>query len=942
MRGIRQIFRREAGLLFGASAAYLFIGAFLAVSLFVVFWVEAFFARGIADLRPLFEWMPLLLIALVAAVTMRAWSEERRAGTMEVLLGTPVASPALVAGKFLAALLLVATALALTLPLAVTVAWLGPLDPGPVIGGYVATLALAAAYLAMGLFVSARTDNPMVALIATVLLTGGFYLVGSDWLTALFPAPTAAAMRLIGTGARFEAISRGVLDLRDLYYYLSLTATFLALNVLGIERLRWAGAGGSRRRAGAWYAVTALIAANCLIANAWLQPVATARADLTAGHRYTLSAASRDQLAGLDGPLVIRGYFSGRTHPLLAPLVPQLRDLLDEYARAGDVRVSVDTVDPQTNASLARRIREDYGIEPVSLKSANRYESSVVSAYFHVLVRYGGEHVVLDYHDLVAIKGGRGGDVRVTLRNPEYALTSAIRKVRRRARHNGNPFTGLDAPVTFHGYVSPAAGLPGPLATLRGSLEDILADLRRRSDGRLRVSFDNPQAGDGTLARRLRDEYGFRAMTTRANRDNSFYFYMVLEQNGRTVTVDLPRDLEPDTLRKAIESGIRRFDARQQRTIAVYRPPRGLRARLGTGGRTYRTLLQRLEQHATVARTDLRDGRVPTGTDLLLVLSPRGLDERQRFAIDQFLMTGGTVIVAGSRRPVLVSAKDGLSVQPGDTGLAAWLAHNGVSVSDRFVLDPQSGSLTLPSRRNGEVSMRTMDYPLFVDVRGDGLADVPALGNLRQVTMAWSAPVHVDTAKARGLSVTPLVQSSSRAWTSGERALLPDYDAHPLLGFPQPRDRGRRTLGIMLQGRFTSAFDDPPAPGPDDNGAAGATPLIDHSPAGTRLVVFGGSNFLTDSALDIMARSMETQYLQPVTMAQNLVEASLADPALIALRGRNRFSRLLRPMSDETRRLVEYGNYAAALAGLLLVLVVQRAAAWRRRRRLRRILTEEG
>ncbi|MBK1701154.1 ABC transporter permease, partial [Thiococcus pfennigii] len=125
-----QIARKELTGYFGSPVAYLFIGAFLAAVLFVFFWVETFFARNIADTRPLFDWMPLLLIFLVAALTMRLWSEERRAGTLETLLTLPVSSLKLVLGKFLAAQALVTVALALTLPLPITVALLGPLDWG--------------------------------------------------------------------------------------------------------------------------------------------------------------------------------------------------------------------------------------------------------------------------------------------------------------------------------------------------------------------------------------------------------------------------------------------------------------------------------------------------------------------------------------------------------------------------------------------------------------------------------------------------------------------------------------------------------------------------------------------------------------------------------------------------------------------------------------------
>ena len=170
--------RKELKNYFGSPMALIFVGVFLAATLFTFFWVDTFFARGIADLRPLFRWMPLLLIFLTSAVTMRQWSEEQSSGTLEVLLTLPVGPLQLVAGKFLAVLALLGVSLALTVFLPLTVALLGNLDWGPVLGGYIAALLLAGAYAALGLFVSSRTDNQIVALISTAVLGGVLYLIG--------------------------------------------------------------------------------------------------------------------------------------------------------------------------------------------------------------------------------------------------------------------------------------------------------------------------------------------------------------------------------------------------------------------------------------------------------------------------------------------------------------------------------------------------------------------------------------------------------------------------------------------------------------------------------------------------------------------------------------------------------------------------------------------
>ena len=272
MGNLGHIARKEFAGFFASPIAFIFFGAFLLVTLFVFFWVETFFARNIADVRPLFEWMPILLVFLSAAITMRMWSEERRAGTLEFLLTAPVPPLHLVLGKFFACFGLVAVALLLTLPVPITVSLIGSLDWGPVLGGYLATLFLAAAYLAIGLFVSARSDNQIVSLLLASLLCGLFYALGSDVLTGLFGTRAAEVLKLLGSGARFASITRGIIDVRDLVYYLSIVGAFLTLNVYALERLRWAG-NASNRYHRQWGLLTALFAINFLAVNLWLATV---------------------------------------------------------------------------------------------------------------------------------------------------------------------------------------------------------------------------------------------------------------------------------------------------------------------------------------------------------------------------------------------------------------------------------------------------------------------------------------------------------------------------------------------------------------------------------------------------------------------------------------------------------------------------------------------
>jgi ABC-2 type transport system permease protein len=170
---------------------------------------------------------------------MRLWAEERKQGTLEVLLTLPAEDHELVAGKFLASWALLATGLGLTLVLPLTVSSLGDLDWGPVVGGYVGALLLGAAYLAVGQFVSATTENQILAFILALVVCLGLYGLGADTFAGLFPDRTAAVMRSLASGSRFESIARGVIDLRDLVYYVSLTVFFLAASVGALRVRRW-------------------------------------------------------------------------------------------------------------------------------------------------------------------------------------------------------------------------------------------------------------------------------------------------------------------------------------------------------------------------------------------------------------------------------------------------------------------------------------------------------------------------------------------------------------------------------------------------------------------------------------------------------------------------------------------------------------------------------
>jgi len=225
MRAIWTIAKRELAGYFTSPVAYVFLVIFLLLTGFFTFTAGNFFERGEASLAAFFGWHPWVYLVLVPAVGMRMWAEERRSGTMELLLTMPVATWQAIVAKFLASWLFLAVALALTFPTAITVNVLGDPDNGVIVAGYLGSFLLAGAYLAISSMTSAMTRNQVVAFILSVVLCLFLILAGFNPVTDLMVRWASPA--LVDTVAAFSVIThydgfqRGVIDTRDLFFFLS-------------------------------------------------------------------------------------------------------------------------------------------------------------------------------------------------------------------------------------------------------------------------------------------------------------------------------------------------------------------------------------------------------------------------------------------------------------------------------------------------------------------------------------------------------------------------------------------------------------------------------------------------------------------------------------------------------------------------------------------------
>ena len=936
MRQVLAITKKELDSYFGSLLAIIFLGVFLGAVLFVFYYVETFFARGIADVRPMFKWMPVLMLFLLSALTMRQWSEEQHSGTMEILLTLPVNHWQLVLGKFLAVMTMIVIALAMTLPIPILVSKLGNLDWGPVFGGYLAAILMSGAYAAIGLFVSSRTDNQIVSLIVTMLVGGIFYLVGTQGVTNYTSGATSEILRALGTGSRFESIQRGVIDLRDLLYYLSLTGIFLLLNVVSLDALRWSKEQKLYKRDQLWTA--SLLSLNLLLLNVWFYPLKGLRLDLTEQKEFTISQTTRDLIQGLPEPLLIRAYISDKTHPLLAPLKSEIEDMLQEYKIASGGKITVEVIDPLKDPEIEAEANQTYGIRATPFQISGQNEASIINSYFDILLRYGDQSVVLSYKDLIEIQQSYNG-VEVQLRNLEYDLTSAIKKVVTGFQSIDSMLAALDQPVNLTLYLTPDT-LPQQEVEIEQLVEKVGGEIREQSNGKFVFEIVNPDAPGSKVTRdMLANDYGVSPFPTSLFSTDSYYFHLILQNGDNMQVIYPPTEANEADVRTSIESALKRSSTGFLKVIGLWVPPntptQDMFGQTVQPISSYQLVREQLSQEYTVQSVDLTTGQVPFNIDALVVVAPQNMTDLEKFAIDQYLMRGGAVVIAATQNTLDSDPYQGyLTVSPVEGGLNDVLESYGVNLSQSMVMDQQNAAFpVLVSRDAGGAQIQeiqAVNYPFFVDVRQNQMnPDSLISANLPALSMNWASPVELDKDKNADRNTTELMWSSDQSWLTEDLNIQPDFDTYPEFGFAIGDNPTSYPLAVSIEGTFESYFKGKSAPAVESGTATEGTDttaqsdmmVIEQSPDTARLVVIGSAGFIDDFALDLSARLTQDYYLNNLQFIQNTVDWAVEDEDLLGIRSRGTTTRILNSLTDQQRTNWEVTSFVMEFILLAIVFV---------------------
>lgn len=419
------ILKKEINAFFASPVGYLVVAVFLLLNgLFLWLFKGEFniLDNGFAELTPFFNLAPWILLFLIPAVTMRSFSDEKKQGTLELLLTKPIKKINIVLGKYLGAFVLILTALLPTLLYVYSVYQLGNsignLDLGSTLGSYFGLLFLIAAYTAIGVFASTLSNNQIVAFIVSVFLCFFFYY-GFNGMADLLSSESVSQL---GMEAHYKSMSRGVLDTRDILYFASITIIFIFLTVLQLNEIK------TLKKT--WLSFLPL-PLGLLVLNMISHSVGYGRFDMTADKRYTLSETTKSIITKVESPIIIDVFLDGDDFPSeIRKLQTETRQLLEEFAsQNGQINFQFlnpledETTREQNIQNLTRR-----GLMPMQLSVKESGKTSTKVIFPWALASFNEQTVIIP---LIKNKLGEGQDEMVTnsVQHLEYAFADGISKL---------------------------------------------------------------------------------------------------------------------------------------------------------------------------------------------------------------------------------------------------------------------------------------------------------------------------------------------------------------------------------------------------------------------------------------------------------------------------------------------------------------------------------
>ncbi len=386
----------------------------IALIVFIVIWQFIFFRNvfliGETSLRTLYDYLPWLLLLFSSAVTMGVFSQEKNEGTLELLLTHPVTELEVVISKFFGSWFLVFVPLIFSIPIAISFSQFGTLDWGAFVGQFLSGIFLSGSLVALGLYLSSLLTSPIASMLATAGVSFFLILCGSDFVTANLPLVIIPVMERLSLLSHVTSLTRGVIDSRDIWYFVSFMVIFLSLAYLMLLKRKF----GNRKDYYIRYQLGIFLFIGIAVVSNVLGSRIPGRVDLTKNQSYSISNSTKNIIGNLSDIVTITFYASSRLPSQLTPVVRDIRDLLRDYQQYSKGNISVIQKDPSNHPEISSEATSQ-GVREVQFNVIGQEEFQLKTGFVGMVISYGDKHEAIPLIQ-------QTGDL-------EYQLTGLIAKL---------------------------------------------------------------------------------------------------------------------------------------------------------------------------------------------------------------------------------------------------------------------------------------------------------------------------------------------------------------------------------------------------------------------------------------------------------------------------------------------------------------------------------
>ena len=940
MKSVWTIAKKEFKNYFVSPVAYIVIGVFLIVVGW--FFFSTFFIYNQASLRRLFDLFPYVLALVIPAITMKLFAEEKNTGTLETLKTLPYSDFHIVAGKFLGAFLFSCVMLIPTLSYVIFVSQIGDLDLGAVLGGYLGTLFLIAAFVSIGIFASSITKNQVISFILAALIS--YFLVLLKTFLVVIPETFVSFFRILSIGYHFDNFAKGIIDSRDIVYFLSLTVLFF---VATLEVIREKDAKREKKILASSAVRILLYIALILAVNVAENSSSTFRKDLTKNRIYSLSKISKESVKQLVEPMTVKVFFSKNLPAPYNGIEQYLKDLLEEYSVYGGKKFNYQFYDLSSKeGEITPKIKENqelaesYGIAPIQIQVVEHDEVKFQKAYMGLVIICG---------DLVekipAITSTNG---------IEYRITSKIVKINNKI----NRFLSLKGNIKITLYLSKSLekigkfmGLDG-IDKLENIVDEVVSELNKENYGKLafetvdplkvEVSKDIIKKGRVLELRwkpfispegKVEGGEGYIGLTVSYQKD--------IEGVPVIKVVNIPiigpqyKLADKNELKNSLSAAIDSVLSLNQKIGYVI--SNGAVSPFGFGQNeadVASNFFNLLGENYKVITVSLKSDNLNEVNALIVPGIKEKLSDYELYKIDQFIMSGKPVLFlvdnfAEEKSNRMMSVPRLKAI---DTGLDKLLLSYGIDVRKSIVMDKNCFKQKIPQALGGG-EQKLYYAPI---IKNENINHkLPYLKNLKGFVVFLNSPVLPENGKiGKEAKAEVLFKSSKESWIqSGFIALNPMFIRPP----ENEKDFKQQLLAVQLTGKLASFFKGKPIPEkPEENkngkqkdennnlikNIESQNAKID-STNKAKLIVFGTSAIIKNSFVDRDGMGPNA------ILVLNAVDYLTGRIDFALMRSKAQFYNPLKDITPEKKSFIKWFN----IAGLPIIVALFGLFVWFMRKR---------